>query len=302
MARAVPDEAAATWRIALIAPPAASEAIEGALDAFCDAVSVFEVEEGRLWSVEGVARRRPDAAAVTAAVALAALSAGEVPPDVAIERVPATDWLAATYTAFPPFAVGPFVIHGSHVADAVPPGKLGLLIDAATAFGSGEHPTTEGCLRAIARLARSGCRTPGRPRRILDMGCGTGILAFAAAKAFDAPVLACDIDPESVRVTRVNARLNRLSGRVRALVSNGYGRREVAEGGPYDLILANILARPLAAMAADLKRHLAPGGAAILAGLLARQERQVLAAHRMQGLRLVHRIPVRGWPTLIVAG
>jgi ribosomal protein L11 methyltransferase len=296
--RAVPDEAAATWRVALQTSPTASAAIEGALDAFCDAVSVFEIEEGRLWSVEGVARRRPDEAAVTAAVALAAVSAGEAPPDLTIERVPATDWLAATYTAFPPFAVGPFVIHGSHVADAVPPGKLGLLIDAATAFGSGEHPTTEGCLLAIDRLARSG----RRPRRVLDMGCGTGILAFAAAKAFGAPVLACDIDPESVRVTRVNARMNRLSRRVRALVSDGYRRREVADGGPYDLILANILARPLAAMAADLKRNLAPGGVAILAGLLARQERQVLAAHHLQGLRLVHRIPVRGWPTLIVAG
>lgn len=295
-ARAIPAEPAATWRVAIVAGAAAATALEDALAGFCDAVSTFEIVEGERYSIEGVARERPEIGALTAALALAAVAAGAAIPEVTVERIPPTDWLEATRGAFPPLTIDRFYIHGSHIAGGVPAGRIGLRIDAATAFGSGEHPTTEGCLRAIAVLARQGFR----PRRVLDMGCGSGILAFAAAKALGAPVLACDIDPESVRVARINARANRLAGRVRTLVSDGYRRREVAAGGPYDLIIANILARPLAAMAADLRRHLAPGGRALLAGLLDRQAAQVLAAHRLQGLHLRHRLPVRGWPTLLI--
>ncbi|MGH6979877.1 MAG: 50S ribosomal protein L11 methyltransferase, partial [Stellaceae bacterium] len=164
----------------------------------------------------------------------------------------------------------------------------------ATAFGTGEHATTRGCLLATDHVKRP-------PRRILDMGCGTGILAIAAAKLWHRDVLATDIDPESVRVTRVNAKVNGVANAVRAEISPGYRHREIARRAPFNLVLANILARPLMDMAPDLARVLAPGGMAVLSGLLARQEAAVLAAHRAQGLYLVTRIALEGWHTLVVA-
>ncbi len=132
------------------------------------------------------------------------------------------------------------------------------------------------------------------------MGCGSGILALAMAHLWPVPVMAADIDPESVRVARFNARRNHMAARVRAVPSDGYRNPVVTRGRPYDLIVANILARPLCRMAPRLKGHLAPGGVAVLSGLLARQERQVLSAHRAQGLRLLGRIAVNGWTTLVV--
>jgi ribosomal protein L11 methyltransferase len=136
---------------------------------------------------------------------------------------------------------------------------------------------------------------------ILDVGCGTGILSIAAAKRWRRPVLASDIDPESVRVTRINAARNHVAGLVRAEAAPGYRHREIARRARFDLVFANILARPLIEMAPDLARVLAPGGCAILSGLLARQEAAVLAAHRAQGLYLRVRIALEGWHTLVVA-
>jgi ribosomal protein L11 methyltransferase len=135
----------------------------------------------------------------------------------------------------------------------------------------------------------------------LDLGCGTGILAIAAAKLWRRPVLACDIDPEAVRIARINARRNGVAAQIGAALASRYQHRAIARRAPFDLVLANILARPLMALAPGLRRSLAPGGIAILSGLLARQEEAVLAAHRAQGLYLVARITLEGWRTLIVA-
>ena len=295
MSRTVPSEAASAWRTSIVVSPEIGDDVQTAFDDIFASVAAFEIEDGGDWVIEGIDRNPPDEAALAARLALVAAMLGTTLPAPMVEKVPPTDWLLATYQAFPPLRIGRFFIHGSHIEDAPPPGSVPLCIDAATAFGSGEHPTTEGCLRALDRLSRR-----RRFRRILDMGCGTGILSFAAAKLFHAPVLAADIDPESIRVTRINARINRLSDRITAVVSNGYASRVVAEHGPYDLIIANILARPLMSMADDLRRNLAPGGVAILAGLLDRQAPQVLAAHRLQRLTLADKIPIRGWPTLIL--
>jgi ribosomal protein L11 methyltransferase len=195
-------------------------------------------------------------------MALVAKVLGVDEPLLAIEPVPAQDWLTRSYQSFPPIRAGRFFVYGSHYEEAVPPASLGLLIDAATAFGSGEHATTWGCLVALDRLAR---RFP-------------------------------------VRVARINVRRNQVTDRVRTVGGNGYRAAAVRDGHPYDLIAANILARPLARMAPDLRRHLRRGGYAVLSGLLARQENQVLSAHRTQGLRLVGRIPVGEWRTLVLRG
>ncbi len=282
------------WRVAVTVPQRYADAFEEAFADGFTAVSAFEGEDGN-WTVEAFAREKPDAGPLGIRVALIAGAVGIEEPALSLEKLPETDWLAASYKAFPPIRIGRFYIHGSHIDERVPPSSIGLTIDAATAFGTGEHPTTHGCLQAIERLSKR-----IRVKRALDMGCGTGILAFAIAKSCGCPVLAADIDRESVRVAGVNARVNRVADRVSALISDGYRHPMIGERGPYDLIVSNILARPLARMACDLAAHLAPGGTAVLAGLLAHQECQVLNAHRAQGLALVGRIPVKGWPTLIL--
>ena len=216
-----------------------------------------------------------------------------LPAGSRVERLPPRDWVRENQESFPPRRVGRYFIYGSHHRGGIPTGSVGLLIDAATAFGTGEHATTAGCLRIMDALARR-----RRFRRILDMGTGTGILAIAAAKTWARPVLAVDIDHGSVRVARTNLRRNGIAERVRAEWSRGYRSRRVKAGRPYDLVLANILARPLAAMARDLRAALPAGGVAVLSGLIEWQAPFVLAAHRMQGLSLVRRLVIEGWTTL----
>lgn len=301
--RSNPDDPAmsvppAVWQIRFTVPSVVAAPFCDLLAELCSAVGAFEPEEDSpLRQIEGVCERKPDLADLALRLALLARALGVAEPAAAVERLPALDWIAETVKAFPPLAIGRFFVHGSHHARKKPAGRIGLVIDANTAFGTGEHPTTHGCLLALERLARRGAPV----RRALDMGCGTGILAFAVARLWQrARVTAVDIEAESIRVARINARVNGVADRVRAWVGDGYRGRAVAAQAPYDLIAANILARPLMALARDLDRHLRPGGHAILAGLLQRQEAQVLAAHRLQGLHLVERLPIRGWPTLVL--
>jgi len=285
----------AVWRLQLRAADAVlAERAAAALESVCRAVSAFEESDGGPWLVEGFSEIPLAGVELETALALAWADHGP-PPVPVLEKLPNRDWVRENQESFPPRRIGRFFVYGSHHRGRVPAGAVGLLIDAATAFGTGEHASTEGCLRALDRLARR-----RRYRGILDMGTGTGILGIAAAKTFARCVLAADIDLGSVRVARENARRNGVARRVFAIWSPGYRSRRVRSGGPYDLVLANILARPLALMARDLRRALAPGGVAVLAGLIDWQEPYVLAAHRMQGLHLVHRIAVDGWRTLIL--
>jgi ribosomal protein L11 methyltransferase len=283
------------WRLAVEAP---GETIAGAYVAALETtgaiITAFETGPKGPWLVQGFIEGKPDRAAVEAALALAALSVGTEEPALALEPLPDIDWLRENQESFPPLHIGRYFVHGSHVTGPVPAGAVGLRIDAATAFGTGEHATTAGCLLALDRLARR-----GRRRRILDMGTGTGILAIAAAKTWRVPVLACDIDRHSVAVAAENVAVNRVTDLVTCRPSDGYGAPAVRATAPFDLVFANILARPLVAMAPDLARHLAPGGIAILSGLLANQEAYVRAAHRQQGLAFLGRGSIAGWNTLV---
>ncbi|HXE16374.1 MAG TPA: 50S ribosomal protein L11 methyltransferase [Stellaceae bacterium] len=275
------------WRLIVdLADATALDHVVAAVGEQCEAISAFE--NGKAWRVEGMSQDKPDAALLDAALLLLGIS-----PAVVVERLQPRDWVSENQAGFPPLRAGRFFIHGSHYQVAAPRDAIPILIDAATAFGTGEHATTRGCLLATA-LVKS------RPRRILDMGCGTGILAIAATKLWRRDVLATDIDPESVRVTRVNAEVNGVAKAIRIEISPGYRHLEIARRAPFDLVFANILARPLMRMAPDLARVLAPGGVAILSGLLARQEAAVLSAHRTQGLHFVARIALEGWHTLVV--
>ncbi len=276
-------------------PEAALEAYEAAFAQACGTVGFFLDDDTGLWTVEGVKQQGEAEPVLEAALALAAASSGT---DAPLTRTPtqAEGWLARTASAFPEQRVGRrFVIRGTHLPPAASPGRIPLVLDAAMAFGSGEHGTTRGCLLALESLAHR------RPRRILDLGTGTGILAMAAARLLRHPhVRAADIDPWSVRTARANVRQNALSGRVRVDRADGWRSAWVRRAGPYDLVLANILARPLCAMARPLAANLAPGGSAILSGLLVRQAPWVLAAHRRQGLVLERRLHEGSWATLVL--
>ncbi len=289
------------WRVSLIAPERVVPAIEAALDPFLDSLSWSPIDadaepgDGGPMRVVGHSGRPLERAPLVAATAIAATLAGIEPPEIAVERLPDIDWLAQSLRSFPPIDAGRFQLRGSHVQEPAPAGRIALVIDAGAAFGSGEHASTKGCLLAFDRLLKR-----RRFRRVLDMGCGSGILAIAAARSGPTRALAVDIDPQAARVAAANLRRNRVAARVRAAAANGYRSRLVHRQAPYDLIFANILARPLARMAKPLRAHLAPGGVAILAGLLDRQERLVLAAHRAQGLALVMRKRLDGWSCLVV--
>jgi ribosomal protein L11 methyltransferase len=278
--------------VAVTVPEEALEAFEAALLTACDTVGFFLDEDTGLWRIEGVKQVGAHEPELTASIALAGAVTG-LRVDVERQATEAEGWLARTYAAFPEQRIGRrFVIRGTHLDASPAAGRIALSVDAGVAFGSGEHGSTRGCLLALEMVARR------RPRRILDLGTGSGILAMAAAALLKRNVLATDIDPWSVRVTRENAASNGVSRLVRVKLANGW--RDPAVRRPYDLVFANILARPLCRMAADLAANLAPGGTAILAGLLANQVRWVLAAHRRQGLRLERLIPQETWTTIVL--
>ena len=285
------------WQVSLSVPLPLADVFGETLEAFCDAVSWLETADGRTADLNGYAAERPDEAGLRRAFGEAAALQGIAPPAASVVEVGARDWVAENLKSFPPIRIGRFYIHGDHVADPPPPGTLDLAIDASVAFGTGEHATTAGCLRAVG--------SPGwerAPRRVLDMGCGSGILALAASRLWPrAHVLGADIDPAAVRVARTHAVANGLGHRVGFMTSRGYDDRAVRRAGPYDLIFANILARPLMAMAGDAGRNLAAAGRLVLSGFLVRDENRVMAAHNRAGLYLVRRIRVNGWTTLVMA-
>ncbi len=277
----------------------AANALAAILGCVASAVSAFETRPGGAWQVEAYAERAPGRADLEAAGAMAALAYGvstvALLDALTVERLAPRDWVRENQQSFPPIRAGRFFIHGSHHDRKPPSGAIALRIDAATAFGTGEHATTRGCLLALTGLA--GRR---RFRHPLDMGTGTGILAMAAARRWSCRVLACDIDAGSVHVARENVAVNGLASRIRLVRSDGYRAAAIRRAAPFDLITANILARPLAAMAGALAASLAPDGIAVLSGLLSRQVPLVLAAHRAHGLGLRRRIEVEGWQTLIL--
>lgn len=278
----------------VIVPASAVAAYETALQNVCFAVGTFIVDEAAgIWRVEGI-KPAGDNAELTAGLAMASFATGLNAPlqshDTAEEG-----WLARVYEGFPEQLIGHrFAVRGTHITTPTAPGRITLWLDAGLAFGSGEHGSTRGCLRALEIIAHR------RPQQILDMGCGSGILAMAAARLLHRPVLAVDIDPWSVRVTTQNARLNRLTPRMRVRGGNGWQAAAVRHGATFDLVFANILARPLCLMALHLSAHLKPGGTAILAGLLDTQVRMVLAAHRRQGLALERILSEGSWRTLVL--
>jgi ribosomal protein L11 methyltransferase len=287
-----------SWKIEVVVPAAAGDAISAVLEQHAGAVSLFPARSGGVVSICGYSAGEPDAGALKSDLAAAARGANIAAPAVDIVWLPAIDWVALNRESFAPLCVGGVWIRDSYHDEPAPPGAVTLVVDAATAFGTGQHATTQGCLIALDRLVRRPRRLPPGP--VLDLGCGSGILAMAAAKRLHRRVLASDIDPVAVAMARYNVAANGLGALVRTVESRGYANHAIRRAGPYALIFANILARPLVRMAPDCARHLRPGGYAVLSGLLTTQERPVIAAHRQQGLILAGRERIDGWSTLVV--
>jgi len=287
------------WRVEIRAPASAVEDFETALEPFSVAISAFAENDADdpadVWRIEGFTGAEPDEKTITLAINKTARDLGLQPPTPTFDLLPAKDWVADNLAGFPPIQVGRYFIHGSHFDGPPPAGLVAIMLDAGAAFGSGDHPTTSTCLAMLDRLAKR--RTFRRP---LDMGCGSGILSLAMAKTWKVRITACDIDAEAVRVTTQNARQNRVRGLLRAKAGPGYQTPGIKSGGPYDLITANILARPLCHMAGSAAGVLGRGGMIILSGLLVRDAMRVIQRHRAHGFRLVDAVAKDGWQTLVM--
>ncbi len=257
------------------------------------AVANFEQPDGT-WAIELYAGEAFDPERLRELVRIAA--GDEMADQISFHSIDKTDWVAASLEGLAPVRVGPFVVHGSHDRARVPVNAIGIEIEAALAFGTGHHGTTQGCLAAIADMARI-----GRPRRILDVGTGTGVLAIAAARQFRRPVVASDLDGVAVRTALENAAANKAKGFVTMHLAAGVDAAVIRASAPYDLILANILLPPLKRLARPVRPLLAPGGWLVLSGLLPSHANAALAAYRAQGLKLVRRRDIEGWTSLILS-
>ena len=252
---------------------------------------VFEIEDGSdRWEVGVYFTQAPDE------IALALLAASQGAQPFVISELPEVDWVAHVRRELSPVSAGRFFVHGSHDADKVPEGAEALCIEAAMAFGTGHHDTTKGCLLAFDRILTAG----EVPHRVADIGCGTAVLAMAAARTVHGVVLASDIDPVAVETAQANVLANGLDGRVECVLAEGFHHPVLDGAAPYDLIFANILKQPLIQIAPDMARHLAPGGRAILSGILVAQADEVAAAYADAGIALERREDLGDWSTLVV--
>jgi ribosomal protein L11 methyltransferase len=262
------------------------------LDPAGAACAAFAGSDGH-WQVDVHFQTRPDPAALRSMIALA--GGGDLVDTLVVEQIAPRDWVKESLAGLKPVTAGRFVVHGAHDRAHILRSRIAIEIEAATAFGTGHHGSTRGCLLALDDLARG-----YRPRHILDLGTGSGVLAIAAAKLMRRPVLATDIDPRAVQAARINARHNGVAGALTVVRTAGLDAPQISAAAPFDLVLANILLTPLQRMAAPLARQLMPNGRVVLSGLLAAQANAAIAAYRSQGLFLERSVSVEGWATLVM--
>lgn len=256
------------------------------------AVATQEIDEAKgIWeaSIYGTSDQEADLAERFGALIRESFPTLEMQREV----LPDIDWIAKSLEGLKPVRAGRFLVHGSHDRDKVKPGDIGILIDAGQAFGTGHHGTTAGCLNMIGDVLKS-----RKVRNALDLGTGSGVLAIATHMMARIPVVATDIDPVATRVARENARINGVAQGIAFATAPGFHHSIFRENGPFDLIIANILARPLMKLAPSLVRHLAPHGTVILSGILAEQRWKVIAAYNCAGLKHRRTTWMNGWVTI----
>ncbi|MGD1876024.1 MAG: 50S ribosomal protein L11 methyltransferase [Kiloniellaceae bacterium] len=286
----------ATYCLSLSVPAAAVPAFEAVFEPLDGAIVTGGRDAHGLVPWQLFLAEPPEDAEIERLIDIARDVAGiQAPMLYSLDKLPDTDWVSESQKSLPPIVAGRFRIRGSHVTEPALPGAFDLLIDANAAFGTGRHETTRGCLLALQDIAKR-----RQVSVILDMGCGSGVLSMAAAKLWPCRVLGVDNDAPSIRVAAANLKANGAADAVTLLCGDGFRDARVRKNGPYELILANILAEPLCQMAQDVKRHLAPGGQVVLSGLLIWQERQVIARYRAAGLTLVQRYHLGEWSALVL--
>ncbi|MGB7205057.1 MAG: 50S ribosomal protein L11 methyltransferase [Anderseniella sp.] len=257
------------------------------------AVSMVETDELHdLWRVEAIYQIKPEPHELAEVLKHAELA----PVEISITTIEDVDWVRQSLEGLAPVRAGKLVIHGAHDRSSCAPGTTGIEIDAGLAFGTGHHNTTKGCLIALQRVLKT-----TSPRNCLDVGCGSGVLAIAACKLLHIPTMASDIDPEAVLVARQNAKINGTANLVRCVTAAGLEHRVIAASAPYDLIFANILARPLVMLAPSLASALSVRGRLILSGLRQDQIQMVRPWYDLQGLLIEHTYIDGGWATLTLS-
>lgn len=288
---------ATLWRLTLFGDAISQAGYVQALEEEAGAITAFETAPNGPWKIEAFFESKPDLGRLAPLVFAVAKELGCGVPALDVEEIAERDWLAENQASFPPLRIGRFFVHGSHVTEKPPAGAWRVGLDASIAFGSGEHATTKGCLAAIEALAKK-----RRLGRVLDIGTGSGILSIGALRAGARKALASDIDPPSVTLARENMQANGVAARATVKLAAGLAKLGPTRGR-FDLVLANILARPLTMLATPLSRAVAPGRFLVLSGLLAEQETWVARAYLARGLRFVGRAAAGpdtvGWRTLV---
>ncbi len=275
-----------------LAGEAPSQALADAMEGMTPAptgVGVFEIEDGSgLWEVGGYFLEAPDD------VVLALLAAAHAARPFAVSKIPDKDWVSEVRRELSPVHAGRFVVYGGHDRDVVPSQKIGLEIEAAMAFGTGHHGTTQGCLMAFDMLLQKGFVA----RNVADIGAGTAVLAMAAAKVLKGRIIASDIDPIATETAKANVAANGLRGRVQCLTSVGFRHAELHKRAPYDLIFANILAGPLKKLAPEMEAHSESGTVLILSGIQNYQAKGVANTYEGYGFAVIERRVIGEWTTI----
>ena len=255
-------------------------------------IGVFEIEDGsNTWEIAGYYIDKPDE------IALSLLSASHGSSSFIFSDVPDQDWVAHVQRDLHPIIAGRFFVYGKHDSSKVPKGSIGLLIEASMAFGTGHHGTTRGCLLAINELVINGYH----PKNIIDIGCGTGVLAMAAGKTWNSYIIASDVDLTAVEVAQTNLVANELQNNIKCINADGLNHTVLRNRAPFDLILANILKNPLISLADDFCKSCSAGGIIILSGILNEQHEEVLKVYVEKNFRVVNKISLEGWTTLTLS-
>ena len=253
-------------------------------------VGVFELEDGSgLWEVGAYFSEKPDD------ISLALLAAVFQAEEFKISELPQIDWVSKVQRSLKPVVAGRFFVYGSHDSDKVPPDCEPLLIEASMAFGTGHHGTTKGCLLALEQLITDGFKA----KNVIDVGCGTAVLAMAAARIFSANVIASDIDSVAHSVAKMNILANGLDRNIQCFEASGFAHEQIKTKNPFDLIFANILLAPLLAIATDISKYSLSGGYVVLSGILTEQAELVVSKYTGVGFSLSNQIEIGEWVTII---
>ncbi|MEN8236275.1 MAG: 50S ribosomal protein L11 methyltransferase [Pseudomonadota bacterium] len=281
-----------SWKIELIVSRETISRFVELLEVGSASVAYFEKSEGNSWCIQVWHATKPNSTDINARVALLATLLDVPIPTVTIQEAPEKDWVQENLQSFPPIEIGCFYLYGSHIQSALPANKIAFEIDAGMAFGTGSHPTTQGCLLTLEKLAQN---TDVRISNVLDLGCGSGILAFACAKLWDCPVMGIDNDPEAIAVAKENTLKNNISN-IELVVSEGFA--ELLPYLSFDLVTANILANPLCELAPQMLEHTKPGGYVVLSGILKEQGERIVHCYQKTGFTLKDQITLGEWVTL----